>query len=154
MWISGLDTLAETNKALSVVLLAMIALYQPSNTSKIRLTFGGLLLLRFIWVYLVFSFLIVFSTSSELIVYLQQEWLRQEMLIHKRLIGIVVNTNQKTELSILMMVSALNISFSKKTCSGLQKQNGAESRVIGIKALLLSRSLLKSQGFCAMVNVQ
>lgn len=119
----------RNQNALSVILLTMIALCQPSNTSiNNQVDFWGLLLLRFVWVYLVFSFLIVLSASSGLyiLICLQQERLSQEMLIHERLIGIVVNTNQKTQFSMLMMVFALNINLSKQIRSGLHKQNGAE----------------------------
>lgn len=99
MWISGVDALAEASNALSVVLLTLTALCQPSNTTfNNQVDLGGLLLLRFIWIYLVFSFLIVLSVSSwlHILIYLQQERLSQEMLIHERLIGIGVNRNQKT----------------------------------------------------------
>lgn len=52
-----------------------------------------------------------------------------------------------------MVVSALNISFSKKTCSGLHKQSGAE-QLWELKLCFLAEACVKSQGFCAMVNVQ
>lgn len=67
--------------------------------------FGGFLLLWFIWVYLVFSFLLVivcweFSSGLYVLIYLQQERISQEMVIHERLNGIVINTNQKTQLTL------------------------------------------------------
>lgn len=124
MWISGVAILAEVSNALSVVLLTMTALCQPSNTTiNNQVDLGRLLLLRFIWIYLVFSFLIVLSASFwfYILIYLQQERLSQKMLIHDTLISIGVKRNQKTWLSVLMM----SVNFSKKTCSGVQKQNGA-----------------------------
>jgi len=56
------------------------------------------------------------------------------MVTHKTLNGIAVNSSQKIQLSVLVMLPA-RTNISKKTCCGLHKRNEAKHGH-GVKALL------------------
>lgn len=157
MWISDMGTLAETSNALSVVLLTMIALCQTSNTSiNNQVDFWGIITaqihLGLPCIQLFYSFVCFFwallsylTTRREAKSGNADSW---EMHWH--------SCKYKPEDSTLHRhdVDCTEHQLFQKDLFWTAQAEWSRAQLRELKLCFLAEVCVKSQGFCAMVNVQ